>query len=369
MLRRGCRVTVLTQRLDPTWPRFEVVDGVEVRRRGRPGYGRAARATAMMGVWLWLVMKRTTIDTIHILMDPDYDVVAWAAGLSGRTIFTWAGRGDPQRTLEEGPPIICSLRRRALRRSANVALTGRMADELAKLRLECTAVIPVPVDVERFRPGSDAECGAARAALGIGDSVAIIFTGHMHREKGVDRLLKAFRCLVAEGLDARLLLVGGGKEGSESNIEAVLRRAVHKDRLERLVTMTGAVPDVLPYLHAADIFVLPSDREGMPNSLLEAMACGLPCVAPASAAGDEVLSDGAGIVPPSNSPGDLIDTIRPLVVDPRARHTIGALAQEKAWRWSVPAIMDSYQLLYRERRKPRIRHLTARHRDGTPTPM
>ena len=95
------------------------------------------------------------------------------------------------------------------------------------------------------------------------------------------------------------------------------------------------------------MFVLPSDREGLSNSLLEAMACGLPCVAPASAAGDQVLDPSSGVVPPSNDPRDLADALARLL-DPALRARLGAGARAAAQRYGLDAVTTRYELLYRD---------------------
>jgi glycosyltransferase involved in cell wall biosynthesis len=92
--------------------------------------------------------------------------------------------------------------------------------------------------------------------------------------------------------------------------------------------------------------VLPSDREGLPNSLLEAMACGLACVAPASAAGDQVLDATSGVVPPSNDPRDLAAALAALEEDPEARARLGTAARAAARRYSLDSITDRYDDLY-----------------------
>ena len=91
------------------------------------------------------------------------------------------------------------------------------------------------------------------------------------------------------------------------------------------------------------MFVLPSDREGLPNSLLEAMACGLACVAPASAAGDQVLDPSSGVVPPSNDPRDLADALAALEHDPEHRARLGAGARTAAQHYGLDAVTDRYE--------------------------
>jgi glycosyltransferase involved in cell wall biosynthesis len=100
--------------------------------------------------------------------------------------------------------------------------------------------------------------------------------------------------------------------------------------LNEHVVFVGPQDDVTQDLFAADVFCLPSHREGMPNVLLEAMACGLTCVAPASAGGDELLFGSAGVIPESNSPADLAGALIDLLADPELRQALGTFAAARA---------------------------------------
>jgi glycosyltransferase involved in cell wall biosynthesis len=112
------------------------------------------------------------------------------------------------------------------------------------------------------------------------------------------------------------------------------------------VTFTGRVDAVVSYLWAADVFVLASEREGLSNSLAEAMASGLACIAPEHPIGGEVLGD-AGVVPPDNDPQSLLDALVALADDPARRVSLGAAAAERArMSWSTDAVVDAYERIY-----------------------
>jgi glycosyltransferase involved in cell wall biosynthesis len=109
-------------------------------------------------------------------------------------------------------------------------------------------------------------------------------------------------------------------------------------------------------LYAADTFVLPSDREGLSNSVLEALATGLPVVAPASAAGDQVLDETCGIVPDSNDPSDLFDALTELADRPDYRERLATGAREAAERFALGRVVNEYEGLYaRLRRRTAVR--------------
>jgi glycosyltransferase involved in cell wall biosynthesis len=141
--------------------------------------------------------------------------------------------------------------------------------------------VPTGIDISRFTPG---EAGAARLALKI-DPEAFIFgiVATLRSWKGHRFLLDALAAQEAE--DAHLLIVGDGPQ------EENLRNQVAELGLGDRVTFAGRQDDVVPWLRAMDVFVLPStDNEGVPQALLQAMACELPVIASAVGGIPEVLA-------------------------------------------------------------------------------
>jgi len=105
------------------------------------------------------------------------------------------------------------------------------------------------------------------------------------------------------------------------------RRVAHAGLLAR-VDFVGEVTDLRPYYREADLFVLTSDWEGAPLSLLEAMAAGLPCVTSAVGGLPEILEQGAaGCLLDRAGPEPLIGALRPLLVHAERRHKLGAAAR------------------------------------------
>jgi glycosyltransferase involved in cell wall biosynthesis len=207
-------------------------------------------------------------------------------------------------------------------------------------------IIPVPVDTEHFTPASKQLRDARRLEFGISNEHVIVYTGHLIESKGVDRLLDAFCMMVQSGVDAHLLLVGGDNGRPDSVADRLRSTAAERLPVGR-VTFVGPVRDVRPYLEASDVFCLPSSREGMSNSILEAMACGLACVAPESAAGLGLLGNGAGIVPPSNSAEDLFAALMTLAHSEQTRRTLSDVALARARSdHNVAKIILAYQSVW-----------------------
>jgi glycosyltransferase involved in cell wall biosynthesis len=341
--RRGWDVTVLTRRVR-TRLGSEKLEGIDVRRIALPGHGRFAKAIDLALSWFWLVRRRRTLDAVSVMLDADFALAACAGGLGRTTVVTWVTRGDATRMLGGR---IGSVRRLLLRGCAQVVLTSRMEEELHGLGVPKASIIPTPVDTSRFRPPSAAEKAAAAHDLNINGGSIIMFVGHLQKRKGVDLLIQAFRQVIDSGIDAHLVIVGGPVDAVDARYVEWLEAIVRESDLNDRAVFAGPQDNVARYLFAADIFCLPSHREGMPNVLLEAMACGITCVAPASAGGDELLYGSAGVIPESNSPDDLAAALIELLVDPELRRTLGATAAARAGREHQPRriVTDYVELL------------------------
>jgi glycosyltransferase involved in cell wall biosynthesis len=344
--RRGWDVDVLTRRQSIEWAKTEQIDGIAVHRFGRPGYTKLSKGLDLLGVW-WRLLSTRRDDVVQVMMDADYAVATALAGRTRATVIMWATEGDATKFFN-GPKG--AVRRTLIRGCGHVVLTARMQEELAEKGIPGATIIPVPVDSVRFEPATEAEREAQRASLGITAATVIAFSGHLVARKGADLLLAAFAQMVENGADVHLLLLGSGAGRPESQ-EEQLRADTQRLGLSDRVTFADAVQDVAPYLKAGDIFCLPSWREGMPNSILEAMASGLACVAPESAGGADLLNDGAGVIPASNSADDLRAAIEPLLKDPELRRALGRAARQRAEsRHSVAAVIDAYDQVWTSRR-------------------
>ena len=104
------------------------------------------------------------------------------------------------------------------------------------------------------------------------NEVVIVCVAHLSHVKRLDLLLDSLSRLSVEHGAWRCIVVGGGL------LEIDLRARAAELGLSSSIVFTGQIGDVRPYLTMADLFVLPSDKEGFPHALLEAMACGLPSI-------------------------------------------------------------------------------------------
>ena len=157
------------------------------------------------------------------------------------------------------------------------------------------------------------------------EKIIVTFIGRLHAQKSVNILLKAFKKVSNKkpNLKLELWIIGDGPLRIE--LENLSKRL----KINKSVTFYGNISDISKKLALTDIFVLPSLSEGMSNSLLEAMAYGLPCIATRIDGNKELIKDGInGILVPAKNAGALSDTILKLVDDKKLRKIMGKNAFE-----------------------------------------
>jgi glycosyltransferase involved in cell wall biosynthesis len=127
-----------------------------------------------------------------------------------------------------------------------------------------------------------------------------------------------------------------------------VEREIARHRLEERVVLLGEREDVAGLLASADVFVLPSRSEGMPMSVLEAMAAGLPVVASAVGGVPELVIDGeTGTLVAPGDPDALARALGALVADPAARARLGAAARARAEaEFGIEANRQAHVALY-----------------------
>ena len=181
------------------------------------------------------------------------------------------------------------------------------------------------VDPLRFHPDSENK-HAVRLDLGIAqDAKVILFVGRLNRDKGMLELAAAFDTIAKQHPDVELLLVGAEEEVPFSRIQEICY--AWRDRLH-YVSFT-ATPE--QYMKAADIFCLPSYREGFGMTIIEAAACGVPAVASRIyGITDAVADDKTGLLFPVGDVAALTQALLKLVTENELRQQMGNAAHKRA---------------------------------------
>jgi glycosyltransferase involved in cell wall biosynthesis len=241
-----------------------------------------------------------------------------------------------------------ALDRRAIRYASavvTVSEAGREQVLAAGVPAARVHLVPNGIDVDAVR----AEAGRARAALraewGLADGdLAVLTLGRLSPEKGQRVLLEAFaRLKPEEAARARLFVVGDGAE------RAALETLAQSTGADGRVTFLGWRTDPHRCLGAADLFVLPSLREGLPLALLEAMAVGLPIVATAVGGVPEALDHGeAGLLVPPSDPTALAEALRTLAAGETQRRRLGQAAEARVRAaYGAAAQAEALSTIYR----------------------
>lgn len=208
-----------------------------------------------------------------------------------------------------------------------VAVSRDIADHLIRLgvRPDRVRVIIDGVDLAVFRPGLKAD---ARRAVGLSDDgpPVLLFIGNLVGVKAIDVLIDACGVLHRENVPVRVVIVGNGP------LRATLERQAAGLGLADRVRFTGPLPQhTLPdWYRAADLFVLPSHSEGVPNVLLEASACGTPWVASRVGGIPEIAQLGVSRLVPPNSPAELATAIRASLTAPPQPPPPGPKSREES---------------------------------------
>ena len=222
--------------------------------------------------------------------------------------------------------------------SEGVAEASRSAHMVPAERL---VLIPNGVDVERWRPDL-AGRSDRRRRMGFGEKFVWFTAGRLDPVKGYPTLLRAM--MKVSGA-ARLVIAGTGPE------EGSLRRLAVASGIESRVRFLGFQPDVLPWMQAADAFILASRWEGLPMTLLEAGACALPAVATDVPGSREVVVDGeTGFLAPAGDAVALGTVMKRMMrLDANDRSAIGQKARRNiVARCSLARVLDSWEAMYRK---------------------
>jgi glycosyltransferase involved in cell wall biosynthesis len=182
-----------------------------------------------------------------------------------------------------------------------------------------------------------------RRALGLGDDGPVVGTvARLQPVKDQATLLAAFARVAAALPGARLVLVGDGAE------RAALEQQARGPELAGRVVFLGRRADVADILPAFDLFALSSRSEGLPLTLLEAMAAGLPCVATAVGAVSEAVTDGTtGLLVPPGDPEALAAAMLRVLRDPQRGRVMGGDGQLRARAlFDLRVMTRRYQDLY-----------------------
>ena len=253
-------------------------------------------------------------------------------------------RGSDIHLWGERPPALAQMRRAARSAAAVLAVSGALARDMEALDLAPPGGITVHytgLDHARFQPLPRAEARARLATvlpalhLQPGDRLAVC-VGALIAIKGQAFAIEALTSLPG---DIQLALAGTGAD------EAALRAKAAAHGVASRVHFLGAVShDALPVLlAAADVMVLPSEREGLANAWIEALACGAPLVIPPVGGAPEVVDRPAAGRLAERTPAAIAAAIADLLAAPPAQADSAATAARFSWDANAEALSAIYE--------------------------
>lgn len=282
-------------------------------------------------------------------------VMPLPCGIAGKILGIPVVMGEisnPSKSVRDIKPAPLRLQsflvRKASRKLATriVANSSRLADESGKYwKLKRRpSVIHNGLDMEQIGEKSREP---ANLPFSDGEKLPLaVSTGRIVPAKGFGDLIDAF-AIVRKSADARLMIVGGrNKMGEKEKLLAKIRAL----KLDNRVYFAGEKPNPYPYMKAADIYVSSSLYEGFSNSLLEALALGLPIVSTDHEFGaNEIIEDGkSGILVPVSDPDAMAEAILRILKDRELRQNLSRNARERADNFTIEKTVSEYEKLFRE---------------------
>lgn len=297
---------------------------------------------------LYRVLKQLSPDILHTrnLATLETHIVAALAGIKarvhgehGRDIYDLEGRNRKYLLLRQA---MRALVRHYIAVSADLTGWLRNAVHVAPQRL---THIYNGVDSARFLPRSGGRPPLLPPGFADDDAVVIGSVGRLAQVKGYSDLARAFVTLLQKSPElasrARLVLVG---EGSE---RAVCAEILARADVSQYAWFAGERSNIPQLMQTFDVFVLPSLGEGISNTILEAMATGLPIIATNVGGNPELVTPKNGVLVPAAQPGELAQAIQLYFEQPALRHAHGtagrAVIEE---RFSMQAMVQGYLDVY-----------------------
>ena len=194
------------------------------------------------------------------------------------------------------------------------------------------------VDIDRFKPGEKPPINN------------LLYVGRVNEKKGVEDLIYAMKSLVPKFPNVKLFIVGSDPTGG-AYIEQI-KKLASKLGVENSVVFVGPVPnrDIPCYYQKTSVFLFASHGgEGIPRSVLEAMACGVPVVATNIAGTPEAVKDGVtGFLVPPNNPASIAEKTAKILQNPSLRARLSRNARKMvkegfSWEKVIPRIIDVFK--------------------------
>ncbi len=343
----GCYVYLLTTRPSPTRLFFvqkEIRDQLEIHQISSVFLKKKIGAIMLVGFYLfWLRRKYDFLQT-------NTDHFCYCAALISKILkkkFIVVSTSYYGERIQPGK--FASLKAWTIGKSTCVvALTEQIRNFYSRLLpSRCQTVkIPNGIDTEKFCPVTSAEKREIRRGLGLNEEHTIVlFVGNILKEKGIDLLLEQMRKNKKFNQGIRLWIIGN--QNFDPDFSQAVRQFIGKHGLSDHIYFWEAQSDIASCYQSADIFILPSRREGLPSVVLEAMACALPSIVSNLGYTKELIQSDNGFVFALEEPDTIWTKINEWAQDQAVRERIGKQARGFIEQhYSLEIAREQYLQLY-----------------------
>ncbi len=338
--RKGVEIHVLTRRYKGLAP-YQEINNIPVHRLPVPGPKAVASLTFTLAALSLIRRLRPDVVHAHEMLSPA-TTATFAKFLFDVPILVKVLRGGKLGDLTKLHRKPFGERRLKLQKrlvDRFLVISNEIDRELQKEGIPAGQrfFLPNGVDTERFSPIPSGERSRFRRVLGLPDVPLAIYVGRLTSEKRVEHLLEIWPSVRERHPQAALLILGSGDQ--EPHLKQKAGLGVH---------FLGQVEDVAPYLQAADLFLLPSETEGLSNALLEGMSSGLAVIATSVGGSPDLIAHGQnGWLVPPNDTSALRDATLSLLDRPDLRAELGQAARAKVIaEYALPAMAERLYDLY-----------------------
>ncbi|MBI9034843.1 MAG: glycosyltransferase family 4 protein [Bacteroidales bacterium] len=289
----------------------------------------------------YLVRHRKNYDILHCHMAYGHAVVAIVAGkiLRKPSIIKIACAGEfgefANLSTFKGFNAALHVLHHA---DAMIAISSEVEAELLSNGFSPKRIVKIPngVDTNYFKPANERI---------ENNKVQFLLVGRRQPQKGVDILIRAAKILKNDGFGEQFEIQLCGADHEEYDYQSMANKLGVTQQLSFLPFQN----DMRKFYHSVDCFLLPSRGEGLSNALLEAMSSGLPAIATRISGNPDVIThEKDGLLIPTESPQDLAEAMKRIILEPELRKQLGENANKRILEaYSIDYISEQYSELYR----------------------
>jgi len=280
--KKGVSSFVIAAQLEASWPRYESLDGIEIFRVP------VMKKNPLLSFWkgaakiLW--KKRREYDIVHSHgMNPVHGFPLFFGKLLGKPTLGKLTIANSDINFNSQGRLFGRLHRYFLRFvDRYIAISSVLVEELkhSGLNPDKCMYIPNGVNTEIFYPNNEKQSKEISVLPTNNENdIKVLYVGVIDKRKGLDNLLPAFKSLAEQYPQSVLFLVGPkNREDYYDHFYNSMKEITADLEKQHRVVFIKYTDNIVSCYRAADVFVLPSRQEGMPNVILEAMACGLPVI-------------------------------------------------------------------------------------------